>query len=305
MRIHIRRRNFPYRNNEEDDRIGISGLPRILPCGPARGGGYALLVVMAMAALLLVSLTVALPSIYQEARRERELEVIFRGTQYARAIYRFRRQFQRFPANVKELIQTNGIRFLRQEYPDPMDPNGKWRFIHANAAGVILDSKIQLLPINPTGAPGTSQTPFGSGGGITSPGTSQASQGAGGESPSSGFSLTPTGTGAGGSSPGSQPQLPPAGPNGEILGAFIVGVAPTSHRASIRIWEKHTHYDEWEFLATDLTLLGSPTLPGLIGAFGGPQGQQGGFMGQQGAPGVTMPPSPPAGPGSPPSQTPQ
>ncbi len=107
--------------------------------------GMVLVIVMMVATLLLIALTAALPSVYQEGQREREAELIFRGTQYARAVALFHQQFNRYPVSVKELLQTNGMRFLRQEYRDPMDPKGKWRFIHVNAAGVLIDSKNQPL----------------------------------------------------------------------------------------------------------------------------------------------------------------
>ena len=105
--------------------------------------GVVLIIVMMVATLLLVALTTVLPSVYQEGQREREEELIFRGTQYGRAVALFHRRFGRFPTSTKELLQTSGMRFLRKEYRDPMDPQGKWRFIHINAAGVLLDSKNQ------------------------------------------------------------------------------------------------------------------------------------------------------------------
>ncbi len=107
-----------------------------------------LIIVMMIATMLLIALTVVMPSVYQEGQREREAELIFRGTEYGKAVALFHRQFGRYPTNVKELLQTNGMRFLRQEYPDPMDPKGKWRFIHVNAAGVLLDSKNQPMGSN-------------------------------------------------------------------------------------------------------------------------------------------------------------
>lgn len=276
-----RRPSFPYRNNKgEGSRTQKDGLRYLPQCEGAPRGGYALLVVMATAALLLVSLTVALPSVYQEAQREREAELIFRGNQYARAIILFHRQFQRFPTSVKELLQTNGIRFLRQAYPDPMDPKGKWRFIHANAAGVLLDSKMQGPRPN---APNASGTMFG-----TSPGTSQTAPGTGAAQPDS--QSTP-----------SQSTSAFFGSDNQMVGAFIVGVAATSHRASIRVWNNRTHYDEWEFLGVDLNLLGG--VPGQMGGPGLPQGSPG-SGGQTPGPGTPMFPSSPAGPSTPPAQSP-
>src|ERR1022692_4618461 len=109
--------------------------------------GVVLLIVMIVATLLLIALTAALPRVYQEGQREREEELIFRGTQYGRAVALFHQKFGRYPTTIKELLGTNGMRFLRQEYRDPMDPKGKWRFIHVSATGVLLDSKNQ--PANP------------------------------------------------------------------------------------------------------------------------------------------------------------
>ena len=191
-----------------------------------------LIIVLMIATLLLVALTVALPSVYQEGQREREAELIFRGTQYARAIALFHRQFNRYPVSIRELMGTNGIRFLRQEYKDPMDPKGKWRFIHANAAGVLIDSKNRPLSPNSPNA----NNPAGSTGLITPPAQ----------------------TSLGGQAGQTNPQTPSAffGSGNEVQGAYIVGVAATSHRESIRIWRKQQHYDEWEFLGIDLGILG-------------------------------------------------
>jgi hypothetical protein len=66
-------------------------------------------------------------------------------------------------------------------------------------------------------------------------------------------------------------------------GTYIVGVASTSHKQSIRIWNQKTRYDEWEFLGVDLGALGIATsIPGLpqgVGAQPG-QGGQSGIFGQ-------------------------
>src|SRR5262249_26701076 len=74
---------------------------------PAQAGadeGVVLLIVMIVATLLLVALTAAAPRVYQQGQREREAELIFRGTQYARAVNLFHRQFGRYPQTIKELL---------------------------------------------------------------------------------------------------------------------------------------------------------------------------------------------------------
>jgi type II secretory pathway pseudopilin PulG len=189
----------------------------------ASDGGYALLIIMMLAVVLLISLTAALPSVYTEGQREKEEELIFRGNQYARAIALFRRQFQRYPTSVKELLQTNSMRFLRHEYPDPMSKDGKWRFIHADANGTPLDSLTLARP--------TAAKPL-AGGSSTSDQTAGAPA-AGAEQESGGKSAF-------------------FGDNKEMQGAFIVGVASTSKKKSIRVLNNKTHYNEWEFLGVEL-----------------------------------------------------
>jgi hypothetical protein len=238
--------------------------------------GYILLIVMMMATLLLISLAAALPSIYVEGQRDKEKELIFRGEQYARAIILFHEQFKRYPTSVKELLHTNNLSFLRKAYPDPMTRSGKWRFIHATATGVVLDSKI-LAP------PGKQQNkPLGSNSGSsgsqpepparqTNPQTAQGGSQQGGFSMGS-FSLQDSGQNS------AQNQQSKSGSaffgENQIQGAFIVGVASTSKHQSIGIFDKRTEYDEWEFLG----IPGAPGAPvragvGAVPVVGGQPGQ--------------------------------
>jgi type II secretory pathway pseudopilin PulG len=254
-------------------------------------GGYALLVVMMMATLLLISLTAALPSVYQEGQREREEELIFRGNEYARAVMLFNRQFQRYPTSVKELLETNGMRFLRREYADPMSKTGRWRFIHAGPNGVILDSKTlgpvgggmaagmggnQLGGLGSLGQPSFGSSQFGT---SSSPGQSSFGGSGFGSQGQSSFGSSQFGSSGfsgqssfGASQSGGQnnqqqtsissAQQPGAtdesgekaeesaffGPSNQPMGSSIVGVASTSKKQSIRIFNGRKRYNEWEFL---------------------------------------------------------
>jgi type II secretory pathway pseudopilin PulG len=259
--------------------------PLIYPCrrnsvgGPGFDSGYALLFVLIAATVLLVSLTAVLPSIYQEGQREREAELIFRGTQYARAIASFHQKFQRFPTRVDELTKlTNGWRFLRKEFADPMTPKGKWRFIHANAQGALLDSKTQGPQSGGQGQPGAGQGAdgFGMSGPSGMGGSAFGQQGMGGNAfgqSTGGFSLNSNSAGSTSSTQGNSAFF---GEGNQGGGMFIVGVASTSHKQSIRIWNKKTHYDEWEFIGVDLGALGFATsIPGLPEGVGGQPGQGG------------------------------
>jgi hypothetical protein len=260
-----------------------------------------LIIVMMMATLLLIGLAAVLPSVYQEGQREREEELVFRGYEYGRAVARFHQQFNRYPVSVKELLQTNGIRFLRKEYLDPMDPKGKWRFIHVNAAGVLLDSKNQPLNGNrsngnPAGLGQNSSTSSGFGGssfGSSSFGSSSfGSSSFGGSSLSSGSSSM----GFQGSSTGTNSAMGFSGQTGsssssfgssnDIQGAFIAGVAATSHHESIRVWQKHRHYDEWEFLGIDMGIFGVQV--GMGGSSVGPTGMGSTPLGSSFSPGSSQ-----------------
>jgi type II secretory pathway pseudopilin PulG len=215
------------------------------------GCGYALLIVMMLATVLLISLSAALPNIYTAGMREREEELIFRGNQYARAIVLFRRQFRRYPTSVKELLQTSGIRFLRREYTDPMSRKGKWRFIHADASGMILDSL--TLRRSPATQAGKTE---GSAPGGRAEGSAPAGKG---ESPA------PDAEKEGGETSAFFAE------GKEIQGAFIAGVASSSRRKSIRVWNGRTRYNEWEFIGVEVSPTGTaPAQPSQPSAPGQP-----------------------------------
>ncbi|HEX5413718.1 MAG TPA: hypothetical protein VFZ27_17885 [Terriglobia bacterium] len=225
--------------------------------------GYILLIVMMMATLLLISLAAALPSVYVEGQREKEKDLIFRGQQYARAILLFHEQFKRYPTSVKDLLHTNNLSFLREAYPDPMTRSGKWRFIHATASGVILDSKILAPPGKQPNKPGSNgastDSQPGSEATQTASQTEQGSSQQGGFS-TGGFSLPGLGQN---SAPGQQSDSrSPFFSNNQTMGAFIVGVASTSNHQSIAVFNKRTKYDEWEFLG----IPGAPGAPLRAGA---------------------------------------
>ena len=280
MATHTKLSNYRFRSSE---RLRWAG-----------SDGIVLVIVMMVATLLLIALTVVLPSVYQEGRRERETELIFRGTQYAKAVALFHRQFGRYPVSTKELLATNGIRFLRKEYLDPMDPKGKWRFIHVSASGVLLDSKNQKFgvnqnnPNNPAGI-GSNNSSAGSPllGGNSSMGGSNSMGLQGGMS---GIGMNPPTGDAG--------QIGPTssffGNQNQIQGAYIAGVAATSHHESIKIWQKHRHYDEWEFLGLDMGIFGIQVgMPGYSSgqAGGGQQSTSPGLGFSQGSSGPTNSPT--------------
>lgn len=109
--------------------------------GMRRGeSGFAVLLVFAMAATIALMLYMELPRVAFEAQRQREELLIQRGEAYKRAIQLYFRKFKTYPQSIDALENTNGIRFLRRRYPDPLTGKDDWRLIHIGPGGVFTDS---------------------------------------------------------------------------------------------------------------------------------------------------------------------
>lgn len=104
--------------------------------------GYALLLVYSMAAAVAIMLYMQVPRIAFEAQRDKEQLLIDRGEQYSRAVQLFVRKYNRFPADVAALENTQNIRFLRKKYKDPMTGKDEWREVHVGPGGVFTDSLV-------------------------------------------------------------------------------------------------------------------------------------------------------------------
>lgn len=110
------------------------------PAAQRRESGFAMLFVFAMAAAAAFLIYRELPRVAFERQREKEQLLIERGEQYRRAIQLYVRKFNRYPAQLKDLENTNNIRFLRRRYKDPMTGKDEWRLIHIGPGGVLTDS---------------------------------------------------------------------------------------------------------------------------------------------------------------------
>lgn len=235
-----------------------------------REEGFLLLAVLCMLVLLTLALATAAPKIATQLRREKELEAVHRGEQYERAIGLYYRKFGHYPANIKELTNSDGIRFLRKQYTDPFTGKNDWVLLHMG--------QVQMLGV--PGMPGaTGQPPFGSvpgtspGQGIsgTSPiggssgmfgspsasGSSGPMGGIGAAAPgqSSPFSSTSTsfgGTGAGTTgtnTTGSGENDSFANPGSNIGAGPIVGVGlPVKEKSFKLLHGKQTSYNKWQFV---------------------------------------------------------
>lgn len=242
-------------------------LRRKVPHSPQQG--YVLIVMMLFFALLAISMTAAAPAMMQRIRREREIELIHRGKQYAHAIRLYYRKFGRYPVRLEDLESANKLRFLRRRYKDPMTPGGEWRLIHYGEAQLSLPNTPLI--------PGATATGAGASPGVAGPGASSAfantfstgSQPAPGQTTTSQGTGTTSGQGGGtGSStessqsgqsggqsgqPG-QPGTPisqassPLGSGPKFGGGPVVGVASTSKKESIKELNQKNHYNDWEFV---------------------------------------------------------
>src|SRR5262245_50395301 len=135
-----------------------------------------------MAALLVaisimaVMMTVAMPVWKQIAQREKEEELIFRGTQYAHAIGLFQRKFANAsPPTLEVLVEQ---KFLRRKYKDPITNDDFVPILAGqSAAGNAQQSAAQgrgqgagasgaAQPTSPTGTSGPPVSTGGVSGGI-------------------------------------------------------------------------------------------------------------------------------------------
>src|SRR5262245_22095118 len=89
--------------------------------------GYAMAALLVTIAIMGVLMTVAMPAWRNQAKREKEAELIFRAGQYVHAIELFKRKNgNAYPPNIDVLIKG---RFLRKKFPDPMTKTGEFRLL--------------------------------------------------------------------------------------------------------------------------------------------------------------------------------
>jgi type II secretory pathway pseudopilin PulG len=222
--------------------------------------GYILIVVIFMVALLTLSLAVALPRVAKEIQRDRELETMHRGKQYARAVKLYYKKFGAYPPNVDALVKpTNNIRFLRKKYVDPTTGKEDWKPIlfGQNKAPTAMGFFGQALGgstvagIGPSGGNGLA-------GGSSLTGGSSLIQQTSTTDPNAASGSTAASGSAIGSTTGQTGQT--------FGGAGIIGFSPTSPKQSILVYKKKNHYNEWEFVydpISDQTMQGGNT--GTIG----------------------------------------
>ena len=250
--------------------------------------GFSLAALIFFAAAASILAAAAVPAYQMQAKREREKELIFRGEEYTRAIQKYQRKFGVYPASIDQLVQTNGLRFLRRVYKDPI--TGKdFRLIRVNPDGSLSGSKgFQRNVNNPQPLFGNTQSFGQQQPGLQSqPGMQQQQLGMQQQQPGmqqqqpgmqqqlgpqaqqpgeSGFSSGPQQLQQF-SQPFGQPQGQSSGLSSftaigtsgfsaigtaggtPVAGGGLIGVASDSDDTSVMVYNQRQKYSEWEFVA--------------------------------------------------------
>lgn len=228
--------------------------------------GYVLIAVMLLMTLMIIAMSIEIPRIAQQVKREKEEELVRRGKEYATAIKRYYHKAGAYPTSLQQLENTNRLRFLRRKYKDPITGDEEWHLVRVGEA---------QIKIPPPAAGGTLTT----GTLTTSPTGQQAPLGAPGGQP-------------GGGPPGQQNPPGKLGTlttsnigNGQTAGGgFIIGVASNSKGEGIKEFNDTNHYNEWLFVydprleqanGNGITVAAPSGVSGAAGATGLPPGTLG------------------------------
>lgn len=109
--------------------------------------GFAYMALLVVIAASLMTLSAAMPDKYQQAKREREAQLLFVGEQYANAIRLFYENphvaVKRYPENFDELLvdkrTPNAMHHLRRLYKDPIIGSTDW--------GLVKNAEKQIMGV--------------------------------------------------------------------------------------------------------------------------------------------------------------
>src|ERR1043165_7142926 len=206
--------------------------------------GFGLLAVMLAVTLVLVALSIELPRIAQQIKREKEEELVHRGKDYATAVKRFvHKNGGRYPTSLEQLEDTNHIRFLRKRYKDPTTGENIWKLVHVGEAEIKVPTPNPGLNPNSgnSGLGGPSSTLGGSSLPSPPPNGSAGLSGGGGLSTQAAQPQGKTGNLG-------TLQTSNIGNGQRIGGGQIIGIASVNRAQSIKEFNDKDHYDEWFFV---------------------------------------------------------
>lgn len=218
--------------------------------------GFTLLMVVFLVAVMSITAMAVAPNLLTEGRRDKEAEMIWRGEQYQRAIRLYVTKFGKYPTKIEDLTkQTNGVRFLRQAYPDPMNKeDGSWRFIYMGLNGQLIGS---LRPVNLLQSALTSQGIPGLSGSLGAQPPPPGGNATGLQQTTGPGIGTGIGTGSGIATPGQQSgsattanplESQPQPLMGDVLGGNIAGVGSKIKKPSLKVYFGGDTYQQWEFV---------------------------------------------------------
>jgi type II secretory pathway pseudopilin PulG len=218
--------------------------------------GFMLVTVVVMVALVLIALAVAAPVVARDLRRDKEIESQHRMQQYVRAIQLYQRKFpNQYPPSIKALEGTNNIRYLRQQYVDPLTGKADYKLIHQGEQKtkihVFFGQDLSELGAGLGGGLGSAAGMASSGGNGTPVGGSSTSTIGGTSALASGFNGANITTGANGTN-GTSGTSGTSGASGggmfgDSTGGVIVGVGTSKSGDSVTEPNGQTTYETWEF----------------------------------------------------------
>jgi type II secretory pathway pseudopilin PulG len=205
-------------------------------------GGYILVTLMLFVALMAMALAAVLPELTFQMKRDREEEMVHRGVQYSRAVRAYYRKMGGYPPSVDLLESSNHLHFLRKRYKDPVTGQD-FKFLHVTdvklsfgrgiAGGQTLGKSITGTLNTASGKSTDSSATASSSDASTDQTTQDSSQQSGSNDSTSNSPFTSVSGQSAGQTFGGGP---------------IVGVASTSTKESIRIYNKKDHYNDWQFI---------------------------------------------------------
>jgi type II secretory pathway pseudopilin PulG len=214
--------------------------------------GYILVALLIGIAIASVWMSAALPSWRQQATREKEAELAFRGEQYARAIYLYSQKMNgALPSNFDDLVSQHTLRY---KWKDPI--TGDEFLPRVGCQGGVPGGGV------PGGVPGRGNAP---GVGTTPGGPGNPTPVAGGR-----VGQTPPVPGGRVTAPGGQ--TPGFGQGGQPGQGGICGVQSKSKAASIRLYNGQQEYDLWQFDTLTASLQFTRNIAKLSGGAAAGQG---------------------------------
>jgi type II secretory pathway pseudopilin PulG len=209
---------------------------------PPRQQGYILLTLVLMMAVMSIAAGAIASSLAFQIKRDREEEMVHRGVQYSRAIRNFVKKTGRYPSRLEELQDTNGQKFIRKLYKDPITGHD-FKLLHMSDVA-SLGAPPNLNSSNPQSGPNGALAPADA----ADAADSDASGNPDPASASSAATVSQPGPAAAATNASPTSNSFKAAPSADVQpGLLIFGVASTSKAKTIREFDHKNHYKDWLF----------------------------------------------------------